>query len=301
MELVEEAGMRPVLVVEEAAADIADMSLHVRRTGYQSLSAAPAALDLDVPACSLILIGAVGTDVSVERLRAWRQRYQNVPCVVLTGESPWVSGESALRADASGMLPWTDVESDLIPTLHAILGAPAAASSDAAVSHREVLSYTIENNPELLPLIVSAVRQRIVSWPFQDSIELERVTVALSEALDNALYHGNLDLCSDLRQGSGQTWRDESRARRTALPYRDRRIRFQANFDNQGAEFIIRDEGIGFDPAVLSDCTQLQNLERCSGRGLFLMKMYMDEMRFNATGNEITLQKLRPVELSTAR
>jgi anti-sigma regulatory factor (Ser/Thr protein kinase)/CheY-like chemotaxis protein len=292
--------MRPVLVVEEAAADIADMSLHVRQAGYQCLSVTPAAMDLDVPACSLILIGAVGADFERERLRAWRQRSANVPCVVLTGESPWISGERALRADANGMLPWTDVESDLIPALQAILGAPAAASPDAAVSNREVLTFTIENNPELLPVIVSSVRQRIVSWPFQDSIELERVTVALSEALDNALYHGNLDLSSDLRQGSGQAWREESRARRTTLPYRDRRIRFQAIFDIRGAEFIIRDEGIGFDPAVLSDCTQMQNLERCSGRGLFLMKMYMDEMRFNATGNEITLQKHRPVELSTA-
>ncbi len=293
--------MRPVLVVEEAAADIADVPLHVRRAGYQCLSLTPAAMDLDVQACSLILIGAVGAEVSGERLLAWRQRYQSVPCVVLTGESPWICSESALRAGVSGLLPWTDLESDLIPTLQSILGASAAASPDAAVSNREVLSYTIDNNPDLLPLIVSSVRQRIVSWPFQDSIELERVTVALSEALDNALYHGNLDLCSDLRQGSGQSWREESRARRGALPYRDRRIRFQAAFDSQGAEFVIRDEGIGFDPALLSDCTQMQNLERCSGRGLFLMKMYMDEMRFNATGNEITLQKQRPVELSTAR
>jgi anti-sigma regulatory factor (Ser/Thr protein kinase) len=300
VELTKEAGMRPVLVVEQAAADVANVPLHVRRSGYQCLSVSPAAMDLDVPACSLILVGAAG--VSEEQLRAWRQRSANVPCVVLTGESPWISGESALRADVSGMLPWTDLESDLIPTLQAILGAPVAALPDVTpVSNREALSFTIENNPELLPLIVSSVRQRIVSWPFQDSIELERVTVALSEALDNALYHGNLDLSSDLRQGSGQTWRAESLVRRTALPYRDRRIRFQAIFDSQGAEFIIRDEGIGFDPAVLSDCTQLQNLERCSGRGLFLMKMYMDEMRFNATGNEITLQKLRPVELSAAR
>jgi anti-sigma regulatory factor (Ser/Thr protein kinase) len=293
--------MRPVLVVEEAAADIADMPMHVRRAGYQCLSLAPAAMDLDVPTCSLILIGAVGADVSEDQLRSWRQRCVDVPCVVLTGESPWISGESALRTDVSGMLPWTDVESDLNSTLQAILGAPAAALSNAEVSNREVLSFTIENNPELLPLIVSSVRQRIVGWPFQDSIELERVTVALSEALDNALYHGNLDLSSDLRQGSGQTWREESRARRTALPYRDRRIRFQAFFDSQGAEFIIRDEGIGFDPALLSDCTQMQNLERCSGRGLLLMKMYMDDIRFNAAGNEITLKKQRPAVLSAAR
>ena len=290
--------MRPVLVVAEAAADITDVSLHVRQVGYQCQSRTPAAMELDPPACSLILIGAVGAEVSAERVRAWRQRCQNVPCVVLTGESPWISSESALRADVAGILPRTDVESDLIPTLQAILGAPATT---APVSHREVLAYTIDNNPELLPLIVASVRQRIVGWPFQDSIELERVTVALSEALDNALYHGNLDLCSDLRQGTGQTWRNESRARRTALPYRNRRLRFQAIFDSQKAEFVIRDEGSGFDPAVLIDCTQLQNLERCSGRGLFLMKMYMDEMRFNAIGNEITLQKLRPPELSTAR
>ena len=60
------------------------------------------------------------------------------------------------------------------------------------------------------------------------------------------------------------------------------------------ARFTIRDEGPGFDPAMLSNPTQAENLERCSGRGLLLMRMFMDEVTFNSIGNEVTLVKRRP-------
>jgi anti-sigma regulatory factor (Ser/Thr protein kinase) len=53
----------------------------------------------------------------------------------------------------------------------------------------------------------------------------------------------------------------------------------------------VRDEGPGFDPGGLPDPTDPANLERPCGRGLLLMKTFMDEVRYNDRGNEVTMRK----------
>ena len=59
----------------------------------------------------------------------------------------------------------------------------------------------------------------------------------------------------------------------------------------RGVTYAIRDEGPGFDPSTLPDPTDPANLERVSGRGLLLIHAFMDEVRHNPTGNEITMVK----------
>ena len=55
----------------------------------------------------------------------------------------------------------------------------------------------------------------------------------------------------------------------------------------------MRDEGAGFDLSALADCLAPENLLKSSGRGIFMIRTFMDEVKFNATGNEITLIKRR--------
>ena len=58
-------------------------------------------------------------------------------------------------------------------------------------------------------------------------------------------------------------------------------------------EVSIRDEGDGFDPSKLPDPTDPENLDRPCGRGVMLMRAFMDDVRYNATGNEVTLVRKR--------
>lgn len=53
----------------------------------------------------------------------------------------------------------------------------------------------------------------------------------------------------------------------------------------------IQDEGPGFRPTDVPDPTALDNLARCSGRGLFLMQNYATRVRYNTRGNSVTLSK----------
>jgi serine/threonine-protein kinase RsbW len=53
----------------------------------------------------------------------------------------------------------------------------------------------------------------------------------------------------------------------------------------QDNQLIIRvkDQGKGFDPAKIPDPTETENLLKDSGRGIYLMRVYMDDLKFNVT------------------
>ena len=94
------------------------------------------------------------------------------------------------------------------------------------------------------------------------------VTMAVREAAANAVFHGN---------GGDQ----------------GKRIR--ASFENTGGSLVFSaaDEGKGLDPASLPDPLAPENLLRGSGRGIFLIRSFMDEVHFRQLnpGTELTLIK----------
>jgi anti-sigma regulatory factor (Ser/Thr protein kinase) len=59
------------------------------------------------------------------------------------------------------------------------------------------------------------------------------------------------------------------------------------------ATFVIADQGSGFDASQLPNPSDPIVLERPSGRGILLMRTFMDEVHYNSTGNLVTLVKHR--------
>ncbi len=93
------------------------------------------------------------------------------------------------------------------------------------------------------------------------------IDLALREALINAVKHGNRG----------------SRRKRVELRC------FQLH--DGGILLVVRDEGAGFDPREIPDPTCPENLLRDSGRGILLMRSFMDEVRFERGGREIRMKK----------
>ena len=93
------------------------------------------------------------------------------------------------------------------------------------------------------------------------------VKLALEEALVNAIKHGN----------------QMDRAKKVHVAYRLAPGHFEVH---------ITDEGPGFDPGDVPDPTAAENLERPCGRGLMLMRHYMNEVAFNARGNSVRMSKV---------
>lgn len=55
----------------------------------------------------------------------------------------------------------------------------------------------------------------------------------------------------------------------------------------------VEDEGDGFDPAQVPDCTLEERLDVPSGRGVMLMRSFMTSIEYNAAGNAVVLEKVR--------
>ena len=70
----------------------------------------------------------------------------------------------------------------------------------------------------------------------------------------------------------------------------DRRVSMRLEVDRTAFLCHIGDEGAGFDPAAVPVPTTQENLLRDHGRGVFLMRHYMNEVAYSARGNEVTLR-----------
>jgi anti-sigma regulatory factor (Ser/Thr protein kinase) len=109
------------------------------------------------------------------------------------------------------------------------------------------------------------------------------------------MYHGNLELSSDLRQNGEEPFYKLAEERKTQPPYDHRRVTLTATLTPDVLTIVLRDQGPGFDPGALPDPTDPDNMDRVGGRGLLLIRTFMDHVEFNETGNQITLVKRREV------
>jgi anti-sigma regulatory factor (Ser/Thr protein kinase) len=144
--------------------------------------------------------------------------------------------------------------------------------------------FVLPNDHEQIAPVVEFLASEAIRLAASDSTEQMRISLALEEALVNALYHGNLEISSD-----ADSWYDLAQRRRSQRPFCDRRIRVLATITRSWAAFVVRDEGRGFDPSQLADPTDDAHLGRPSGRGVFLMRNLMDDVIFNDIGNEVTM------------
>ena len=134
------------------------------------------------------------------------------------------------------------------------------------------LSSTMDSVSE-----VEAAAEKFAAEAGLDEDERFRTTMAVREAAVNAVLHGN----------------DYDPAKQIAV-----------SFENDGRDLVIkiRDEGKGLDPATLPDPLAPDNLMRGTGRGIFLIRSFMDEVHFRQLhpGTELTLVKhLAPAKETT--
>ena len=94
------------------------------------------------------------------------------------------------------------------------------------------------------------------------------IKLALEEAITNAVKHGN--------QGDAS---------------KQVTIRFAVN--EEMAAVVIRDEGEGFEPDEIPDPTNEDRLSVPNGRGIMLLRAYMDKVEFRDQGREIYFMKRR--------
>lgn len=91
-----------------------------------------------------------------------------------------------------------------------------------------------------------------------------KILISALEGVNNAILHGN-------KNDPGKM------------------VDVEIRYDKNEFRIKITDEGMGFIPAEIPDPTIAENIEKLSGRGVFLMSKLADKIKFSKKGNSVTL------------
>ena len=235
----------------------------------------------------------------LELVDAVKQDYPLIPVVLMTAQGSEELAVQALQRGAASYVPKRQLAIDLLETVERVLAAAGSHRSHARLQRRitrQEWTFDLENDLDLIGPLVHYLQQQTARIQSLSDGERLRVGVALEEALLNAYYHGNLEVSSRLREDDHTAYYELARRRSAESPYRDRRIRVDVRMSPAECVYTIRDEGPGFDPAQLPDPTDPANLDRASGRGVLLMRTFMNEVSWNRTGNEVTMIRRQAAE-----
>jgi serine/threonine-protein kinase RsbW len=99
-----------------------------------------------------------------------------------------------------------------------------------------------------------------------DDEDSGRIMLALSEAVNNAIIHGN---------------NEDPEKQVVVLSTLDK--------ENRTLTISVEDEGEGFDPEEIPDPLKEENLLNEGGRGVYLIRQYADELQFSKGGSKATI------------
>lgn len=125
-------------------------------------------------------------------------------------------------------------------------------------------SLQLQSNNQSVAIMENFVDDLVTQLNIGDDVYANLMT-CLNEAITNAIFHGNKQ---DL----------------------DKKVFVNLEvINNKRLVFTIADEGNGFDFTNIPDPTNLENLEKLTGRGVYIMKRLADQCIFNSKGNEVEL------------
>jgi CheY-like chemotaxis protein/anti-sigma regulatory factor (Ser/Thr protein kinase) len=237
----------------------------------------------------------------LELVAAIRCQHPNVPVILMTSKGTEEIAVRALHAGAASYVPKRLLAQELAETVRRVLAVSTrhlvkARLLGCMTEHR--CSFELGNDVALVESLVGYLQDSAIQMELCDEADVTRIGVALEEALVNALYHGNLQVGSELRGENDHAYYALLARRRSESPYRDRKIHVSARLTRDEGVFVVRDEGPGFDLSKLPDPEDPSALERASGRGLLLMRAFMDDVSYDPTGNIVTLVKRRKADAS---
>ncbi|MFH1798212.1 MAG: ATP-binding protein [Candidatus Omnitrophota bacterium] len=132
-------------------------------------------------------------------------------------------------------------------------------------SPKVIIKTSIISDMRFLKNISKKIKNVLNSKEF-DKGDIFDLQVAFEEVLRNAIVHGNKSNLS-------------------------KRVIVEVELVGDTVKACIEDEGKGFDPEILPDPTHEENLLKENGRGVFLVKNLMDEVRYEAGGRIVTIVK----------
>jgi DNA-binding response OmpR family regulator len=290
-----------ILIVDDSPTTRQLMAVILEQDGFEvrCVESAPDALAAIEAETPLLVITDLEMPVmsGLDLVQILRGIKPSLPVVMATAMGNEDVAADALRLGAASYVPKRFIHETLTAVVRQVLSATELIRSTQMVGRyatRSTIELKIGNDETLAAKVISRLEMTLIELDLFDDGGRMQVAMALDEAILNAIVHGNLEVQSSLREiDGGKPYFELIAQRKSESPYKDRQVTVSLEADNGKATFVVRDEGPGFDVASLLSETDHENLEGFGGRGLLMIDAFMNEVRYNAIGNEITMIKNR--------
>ncbi len=235
----------------------------------------------------------------LELVETMQMDYEHIPAILITNRGSESLAAEALRKGAASYVPKTHLKTLLADAVTDVLGVIRTDASYAkliATLKKNVFVFHLPNDGQLVNPLVGLTIQVVSGMETLGGVQLVRLGVAIEHAVLNAMFHGNLELSreqmpSDQAIVYDDATSEEIQERLATSPYRDRLVIVEVIATDTEVRVTVRDEGKGFDTSIVPGAENPDVLESEGGRGLVMMSSFVDELKFNDAGNEVTLIK----------
>jgi CheY-like chemotaxis protein len=286
-----------VLVVDDQEALRTLLSRLLDREGFDSLQAADGEQAVEVFKAESPLV--VVSDIMMPRmdgltlLKEIKRIDVNATVILMTGQGNEDVLLKALRGGASNFFKKPFNVKELIDEVRKVVDFRLEAARSTLYSPllvEESKSFVMPRaDSPYFPIINQITLQLPCVLPTEDILNIK---IGIEEMITNAIEHGNLGISFEEKNTAIEEGRlqDLIAERSEKSNTQGRRIFISSRLSPAQFEITIEDEGSGFDwrrlPALAAE-----NLLAYNGRGIFLTKIYFDEVVYNEKGTAVTLRK----------
>jgi anti-sigma regulatory factor (Ser/Thr protein kinase) len=158
-----------------------------------------------------------------------------------------------------------------------------------SVCHSEHLR--ILSRPEWVEPVVMFLKDKALAAGAIDADTAQRLVICFTEAITNAIVHGNYELSSDLKEQGGEAFRKALDERKAEPGYAERIVDVRVDYEPDRCTWTITDQGKGFDVQKVLDRLNSDDPEviLASGRGISIMQAFVSEVAWDQGGRQIRL------------
>ncbi|MBF0228335.1 MAG: response regulator [Desulfamplus sp.] len=333
-----------ILLVDDDTAILKLIAKVIQNFGHNVVTAEDGQIGLEIflkePTFFHLIISDVMMPIidGLELLRKVRQYSSEIPFIVTTGYNEIGIVIKALKQGATDFMskPYSSKElSTALNKIESMLDTKSSIEKTLPFINT-TFQTSMPSRTNLIPGLVGILKEVAKPYCQLYGINSADITTSLTEALTNAVVHGNLDIPSELKTISWESFQDMLEQRESMPEYVDRAVnvsfevfnlnletydkeqnrtllnvdnRTSPNVDNRTSPHVdnekwdfksggkvmqmqwsIMDSGKGFDYNSLPDRLDPTKF-LLSGRGMFLIRSFMDKVSWNSKGNAIQMVK----------
>ncbi len=291
--------MTTILVVDDSAADRRLVAGILEKGGDWTILEARDGIDA-LDQIELMAPDIVVTDLVMPRLNGRElveligRDFPQIPVILMTSQGSEQIAVRAMQVGASSYVSKKLLPKELCDMVARLLSETREDRVHVKLMHRLAdyrSTFVLENDPDLISLFVAYADNIVRTIGALKSGERREFSAALKEALSNAIFHGNLEMGDQLETRTSQSLRDVALEKAGQPPFDSRRVNIELKCSQSRILAKVTDDGDGFDVNQHPLPDDIADIDRTKAKGILLMHINLDELRFDERGNAVTLVK----------